>query len=507
MSQRNLNRKERKAIRIAATIGATILPNHESIPKFPFSMFGTRLEEEHLVYRRAHVLTPSMGFELVQALRTPEPPRMTCELCGEEVELHPYMQVDGRAHLRVCHTCKTTRVNKCDKCHSHTAVVTMVTMKDGKAGAVCQECLGSYYSPCDVCGKIVYDGLHNTVNGLSMCRDCVSEYKAKNHYCGRCGKWIPQEAKMTSDAGVEVCPTCFAKEVNAKVNAGKPLKKCKGYSSTGGQVFFSTEAAKILFLGAEVEVTNGHYPDDYDRSNPEFAQALEAFQEMERKSDGSVSLGHEIATQAMEIRYHQNFFQWKKMMELHIQHGFDGHDSPHAGLHIHGSLAFFGERATAARNLKLGKLLFMLDRQDWRDNWKKFSRRDNKAVRAANIRDPWGYCQWYDIDWDNTTLVAGLEKAMSNNRQYRNRVLNFYNHHSSPVKPLKTVEWRGLKSHANYRVILAAIEMMDLLCRIAESKITEAAIRAMTWKQLCKKVPNSSPDLVWYLQSKHLWER
>jgi hypothetical protein len=285
------------------------------------------------------------------------------------------------------------------------------------------------------------------------------------------------------------------------------MKKCKGYSSTGGRVFFSTEAAKILFLGAEVEVTNGHYPDDYDRIDPTFAQDLETFQEVDRKSDGSVSKGHELATQAMELGYHQNYFQWKKLMELHVRHGYDGHDSPHAGLHIHGSLAFFGERATAARNLKIGKLLFLLDRQDWRDNWKKFSRRNNKAVRDAGISDPWGYCRWYDIDWANTSLVNGLDEAMDKNKRDRNRVLNFYNQHESPVKLLKTVEWRGLKSHTNHRVILASIEMMDLLCRIAESKITEANIRAMTWKQLCKKVPNSSPDLVWYLQSKHLWER
>jgi hypothetical protein len=209
----------------------------------------------------------------------------------------------------------------------------------------------------------------------------------------------------------------------------------------------------------------------------------------------------------MELGYHQKFFQWEKLMALHIKHKFDGHDSPRAGLHIHGSLAFFGERATAARNLKIGKLLFLLDRKDWRENWKKFSRRDNKAVRAAGISNPWGYCKFYDIDWENISMVNGLEKAMYDNKRERNRVLNFYNHHESSVKLLKTVEWRGLKSHTDYRVILAALEMMDLLCRIAESKITEANIRTMTWKQLCKKIPNTSTSLVWYLQSKRLWER
>jgi hypothetical protein len=285
------------------------------------------------------------------------------------------------------------------------------------------------------------------------------------------------------------------------------MKKCIGYTSTGGKVFFSTDPAKILFLGGEVELTNGHYPDDYDRIDPTFAEDLMGFQEAERKSDATVSHGHEWATQAMELGYHQQYFRWKECMALHVRHGFDGHDSPKAGFHVHASLAFFGQKATAARNLKIGKLLYMLDRQEWRPQWEKFSRRNNKAVRDAGITDPWGYCAFYNIDWSRYSFVDGFAKALDENKNYRNRVLNFYNHHTSPVKLLKTVEWRGLKSHTNHQVILAGFEMMDLLCRIAEGKTTESGIRAMTWKQLCRKVPNSSPNLVWYLQSKHLWER
>jgi len=345
---------------------------------------------------------------------------------------------------------------------------------------------------------------YESTNNKSLCRSCDAKFRRENHYCRHCSTWVPVAQTMVVPAtNAKVCVKCYL----AATHLPKPMKKCKGYGSTGGNVFFTTEASKILFLGGELEFTNGHYPNDYDQIDPTFAEDLMGFQEADRKEDATVAKGHELATQAMELGYHQQFFRWKDLMALHVKHKFDGHDSPKAGFHIHASLAFFGERATAARNLKIGKLLFMLDRPDWRNNWKKFSRRDNKAVRDAGITDPWGYCEWYNIDWERVSFVNGLEKAMNENKNYRNRVLNFYNHHVTPVKLLKTVEWRGLKSHTNHQVILAGFEMMDALCRIAEGKTKEDAIRAMTWKQLCKKIPNSSPNLVWYLQSKRLWER
>jgi len=426
-----------------------------------------------------------------------------CPFCGEchATWTMKYVEADD---LYVCPSCYEDNISCCDDCGTTVVRLRPVIGRHGVHKFVCARCQRGNYSECDMCGVWHHDSHLSSTDDKSMCPSCDVKFRSTNHYCRKCSTWHKMERTMELPSnGERVCVSCYVKATRVP----KPQKACKGYGHTPGVVFFTTEAEKILFLGAEVEVTNEHYQQDYDRIDPTFAEDLMAFQEVERKSDGSIPLGHELATFPMELGYHQKWFRWNELMALHIRHHFDGHDSPKAAIHIHGSRAFFGERKTAAQDLKIGKLLFLLDRQDWRNNWKKFSRRNNKAVRDAGVSDPWGYCKWYDIDWDNKTLVEGLGRAMDRNIRDRNFVLNFYDQMNSPVKLAKTVEWRGLKSHTNYRVILAAIEMMHLLCTIAESKITEVNIRAMTWKQLCKKIPNTSPDLVWYLQQKRLWGR
>jgi len=305
-----------------------------------------------------------------------------------------------------------------------------------------------------------------------------------------------------------VCFKCYVKASSQK----KPIKECLDYGHTTGSVFFSTVGGEVLFYGLEWEVENGHYPQDYDRVDRSFAEELWHFKECVRKKDGSVSMGHEMCTLPLTLDYHKRFFHWDKMTELHERHGFKGHDSLKAGIHVHASKAYFGLRDSPSQKKKLAALVYLMDRKDWRDNWKKFSRRGCKAVmdaiadrRFGGSSNPWGYCKFFDIDYSINTLVEGLTIAINMSQGDRNHTLNFYNYEGGRQVLAKTVEWRGNKSTTEWKTIIAILEMYDVIIKIACGKMTEAQLRAMTWKQMCKRVPNTHDCLVSYLKAKRLW--
>jgi len=500
MSNQKLNRNQRKAIRVHATVGTTIIPNHISIPKFPFSMFGARLEEEHLVYPRNVRISKRPFFQL-NGLPN-ETTATICPLCGEDVLLEPFMANDARARMRVCHTCKTTRVSKCAKCGEETTQLELAMMRDGTTKAVCVECERNYFSYCKDCGMLCYDQTLVQINGKSRCPTCASAYKKKNYKCQNCGTWIPTEMKMQhpDSAGAYICPSCFAGVLQYNASLGKPKKVIFPYGKTDGSVFFSTEPGTERFYGVELEKQNGKYPEDQEDS---LLQELWHFKECVLKRDASISYGYETVTFPLGLDYHIRHFNWKLYCEIHERYGFKAHEDPDAGMHIHVSRRAWG-KTPATQKKRLPALVYLLDRQDWRKEWKKFSRRANKYVMEeidngdfSGGTDPFHYCRFYDVDWANRTLAEGYNEVVRVNRSYRNRILNFQ---SSP-----TVEWRMLKSTLVPNTIFANLEMYDVLVGISSGRWTESKLRAMRWEDLCRAIPGKYNHLVNYLKDQRLW--
>jgi hypothetical protein len=309
---------------------------------------------------------------------------------------------------------------------------------------------------------------------------------------------------VNTTTGVRVCIPCYIVESSPQ----KPIKEILDYGKTRGEAFFSTEGGSVSFFGYEWEGQNGKTPSQQNRK---FLEEFWHFHECKRKKDGSIPYGHEIATLPLTVDYHRKFFGWDRLMKLHIDEGFKAHDDPKCGGHCHISKATFGARNPKQRK-SLAAYTYLFQRPEWRKQWKKFSRRENKAMLEAitngSFSNAYGYSKFFREDYTTNDILTGYDMCVEENKHDRNTILNFwtYDSQSRHVLNKDTVELRLCKSSTEWKTIIATIEMCDVVAKVATKTWTEAGLRAMTWKQLCKKIPNDYHELVGYLRAMRLWE-
>lgn len=96
-----------------------------------------------------------------------------CICCGEETSEGLY-----------CEDCKQGEYF-CDHCEEYTNDE-LTTVHNGRGNEihVCQSCLESYYSYCDVCGEYYPRDDVECIDGCSVCSDCRDEYYRECDYCG-----------------------------------------------------------------------------------------------------------------------------------------------------------------------------------------------------------------------------------------------------------------------------------------------------------------------------------
>ena len=433
---------------------------------------------------------------------------ITCPFCNRE-HAKAAMTWVGSDNIFVCSECYKDRFVCCDYCGVTTMYLRPVNMRNTGTrtrGLVCKRCLSQYYIRCDGCGTLVDSHDYESTNNQSLCRPCDAKFRQENHYCRHCSKWVPTAQTMTLSGGDKVCVACYI-AANAPV---RPIKEILDYCKTRGEAFFSTEGGSISFFGYEWEGQNGKSPSQQNRK---FLEELWHFHECKRKKDGSIPYGHEIATLPLTVEYHRKFFGWDRIMKLHIDEGFKAHEDPSSGGHTHISKATFGSRNPKQKR-SLAAYTYLFQRPDWRAQWKKFSRRGNKYMREALTNgtfhgsDLYGYSKFFQEDYSTHDIIAGYDACHDENRRDRNMILNFWTYDTTGghVVNKDTVELRLCKSTTEYKTILATIEMCDVVAKIATKKWTEAGLRAMTWRHLCKKIPNDYHELVGYLRTMRLWE-
>jgi hypothetical protein len=148
----------------------------------------------------------------------------------------------------------------------------------------------------------------------------------------------------------------------------------------------------------------------------------------------------------------------------------------------------------------LAYFTYLWQRQEFRNQLKEFSRR----------RD-YSYCEFYREDFTDGTIAAGYNRCVSNNKNNRSRCVNFWRHkyvngeYQSFVNN-HTVEVRLPRGTMNVTTLYATVELVDLFADIACDTKTDAEMRALTWEDICNKVPVTSPSLVTYLKKRNVWE-
>ena len=328
------------------------------------------------------------------------------------------------------------------------------------------------------------------------CDSCWDATASDRVRCISCGRFVPVGVEVY-ESNSPYCTTCWQETTRRKLQANytKPRKFISGYSHSEGTVFVSTVGGAIRFYGLELEADNGI--DDTDDQPRALLEELYQWVEFNLKTDSSIE-GFETVSIPLTLDYirrHLRLDEWCKIM---LAHGMKADDPEvHAGMHVHISKDAFGD-TTRKQNKAIAAFTYLINRNEFRTQMREFSRR----------RGNYGYCQFYDsYPYSNTTITKVMPQIMAENRRHRNRAVNFhiYRHSEYIVNPA-TVEVRLFKGSLRKSTIVAAVELLDLFVDISIQPWTEESLRALTWQDICRRVPAASTCLKEYLKRRNIWE-
>lgn len=390
-------------------------------------------------------------------------------------------QLNYCSEMFVCDECKKDYFRDCDECHQpmvfenipHMTIdkqYRQVTNTEGKLLFVCSSCISSIYEYCDVCKKYLPENMiketkvaNNTTSYL--CPDCLKDFNDKTKRCSNChGFFSPEKMKGS------LCIECHIQSIT-KQSAKKDIS---GYGKTEGKIFLTTKDSGDC-LGVEIEVSDGIESDA-------LKIALNEYPEVVLKRDGSVPRGFEIVSYPLSLGYHKSMMKWLKLFDLLNANGYKSHDTSSCGFHVHMSRLAFGD--TTRKQSKFNAFFLYLVESN-QVQFKKFSRRTE-----------YGYCNFYNLNYSNTTVTRAYQSAVNRNRNQRFMVLNYQNKN--------TVEFRLFKGTINYGTFIATLELIEHMKSICLSCKNESDIRSYTWQKIVATIPAEYQNLKSYLAKRNL---
>lgn len=209
-----------------------------------------------------------------------------CDCCGH------IFHIDNQEIVRctdeyVCQNCAENNYYRCDDCRElfPRDCVTITHNRD----YICDDCYGSYYFTCSNCEEVYHidDEREDPNTGDSVCINCYDE-------C-RCGVMDYHDFDSSS----------------------YKRRKCCG------------EKNPITF-GVELECDDGRFSID------DFEDYINDGYKIHFERDGSLShKGVECISQPCSLKYHQEKFEWEKILNILKNQGFKSHNTETCGLHIH----------------------------------------------------------------------------------------------------------------------------------------------------------------------------
>ena len=234
---------------------------------------------------------------------------------------------------------------------------------------------------------------------------------------------------------------------------------------------------RVLTFGLELEtdyVENGQDTSRYDYTEDLDTLGLPIY----CKDDGSLNYGAEIVTHPCSLNYLKYDFRFRAVQKTARKHSFSG-EVRTCGLHIHVGRRGLGD-TDLDRRQTAAKLVLLADAV-W-DELVKFSRRDSYTISWA--RRP-------DIPAGTQALVTRALRAGGQGADHEARytAVNLTNDN--------TVEFRVFQGTLDRDTILAAVELVDVMCRYAMTH-TPAQCHHATWGKLMEL--NTDKELAEYCE-------
>lgn len=315
---------------------------------------------------------------------------------------------------------------------------------------VCAPCYNSHFEHCICCGDSYDRNYEEQRLGAwgGMCCTCSDEH----FVCEECG----ETCHLDSCGEDGLCQDCVNKEYG----------RIKGYhtGADGGIQYQPYWSSDSVYFGIELET------DDYD-DRVEASNELYALSQGEtlfwQEEDSSLQEGIEIISQPCTLDYHRDSFPWSKIREIVRKHGGLSERTGTSALHIHFSLSFFNGQGLELRQLRLIYL------------FEKF--REQLAI-LARTSDYLLSRSAQEYRYERDTLFHGEAEdrlAALKSRYGRYMAVNLENRN--------TIEIRLFRGTLSRRVILASIELVDFLIRLAKNTETRT-LQRLSWKGLLKRI-------------------
>ena len=199
------------------------------------------------------------------------------------------------------------------------------------------------------------------------------------------------------------------------------------------------------------------------------------------EEDCSLHNGIEIISQPCTLEYHQTQFPWAKIAEVARQYGGKSHDTETCGLHIHFNKSFLDGKRSELYQLRL---LYLFERV-W-DGLVAFSRRDFAQLAT--------FAQKLNVPLLEKPARKNLRDLRRAGRCSHTQCVNLTGH-------AETVEIRIFRGTLDVITLLASVELVDFLVRIAK-KLSTKKLQLLTWNELARKIDAQAyPNLAQYLGS------
>lgn len=325
----------------------------------------------------------------------------------------------------------------------------------------CRDCLEELTVICDHCGSRIFVEDDEGNGRISLCNRCFSNFYTT---CDRCGRLIRNEDAYypDDDDDIPYCHSCY--EEHSLIHH---------YSFKPDPVFYGDGDR---FFGVELEVDCGGESSSNAKKMLDIAN--ESVWHIYCKHDGSLDEGFEIVTHPMTLDYHSNSMPWQSVLRKLKEMGYRSHQTSTAGLHVHVNRDSLGctyheQEETIAR------ILYLVEKF-W-EELVKFSRRtlaqlDRWAARYGFKDSP------QDI----------LKTAKGGYGRYTS--VNLSNE--------ETVEFRIFRGTLKYDSILATLQLVDQLCRVA-FLMSDEEIRHLSWTTFVAGC--TQPELIQYLKERRLY--
>lgn len=352
----------------------------------------------------------------------------------------------------------------CDRCGCE---ITTDDYIEFDSDILCSECASENTTLCSHCGERIWEEDNAGSDSVPLCSDCYDDYYTT---CEDCGRIIHRDCACYVDDYDDspYCESCFENHNSGAIH---------DYSYKPEPIFYGDG---YRFFGVELEIDYGG--KDSDNAEEILAEGNRNENRIYIKSDGSLDEGLEIVTHPMTLDYHRLEMPWDDVTEMARKLGYRSHKTATCGLHVHVNRTTFGETREAQDDC-ISRVLYFVEHH-W-EELLKFSRRTQSQM------DRWAARYGY-----KNTPKEVMEHAKKGHAG-RYTCVNITN--------WNTIEFRMFRGTLKLNTILATLELVDLICKLA-IEMDDDEISKLSWTDFVELVDNvERPELVTYLKERRLY--